>query len=358
MGGIRVLDLTRYLPGPLCTQILAELGADVVKVESPPLGDPMRALPPLEGDDTAAHAALNRDKKSVAIDWRNAAGAEVVRRLAANADVLIESVRPGALAKRGLGPEPLLLANPRLVYCCLSAFGREGPLAGRVGHDIDVLARSGFLDANRGADGAPVLPGGQVADILGGLVAALGILAALRARETTGRGQLVDASMLDGMRALMAVPWARSRAGAERADELRGSFACYRVYRCRDGRELAVGALERPFWEGLCRALGQPALASRQWEVAGQAEIVAALQKSFGERDRDEWLAALGDCVEPLVGLGEAGMPPAPLLRLHGTPGRIGARAPKLGEHTDAVLAEAGFAALQIAELREAGAIA
>jgi crotonobetainyl-CoA:carnitine CoA-transferase CaiB-like acyl-CoA transferase len=381
LSGVRVLDLTRYIPGPYCAMLLGDLGADVVKVEEPPFGDPTRALPPPVGEDSAAHAALNRNKRSLAVDLRTAAGVEVVRRLAARADVFLEAFRPGTLARRGLGPEPLLAENPRLVHCSLTGYGPEGSHAARAGHDIDYLALGGFLEGNRDAAGRPVLPLAQVADMAGALVATIGVLAALQARERTGRGQVVDVSMLGGVTALMALPATRRLAGPEPADELTGTFACYRVYRCRDGRHLAVGALEPKFWEALCRGVGLPDRIGRQWERGARGQdTIAAFERVFAGRDRDEWVEALRDvdaCVEPVLSPDEAftsglaagflaeqasgghrfASPGCPV-RLRDTPPAIRRSAPRLGEHTREVLAEAGYSADQIEGMHEAGAVA
>ncbi|HET7293946.1 MAG TPA: CaiB/BaiF CoA-transferase family protein [Vicinamibacteria bacterium] len=364
LDGVRVLDLTRYIPGPYCTMLLGDLGADVVKVEEPFLGDPTRVVPPAAGEDSALHAALNRNKRSVAVDLRSDEGAAIVRRLAAASDVLVEAYRPGVLERRGLGPAALLATNPRLVYCSVTGFGQEGTLRSRAGHDITYLARSGFLGASVGADGRPVLPPTQVADMAGALVATLGILAALQARERTGRGQHVDASMSDGMRALLTVPAARRLAGGPHANELSGAYACYNVYRCRDGRYLAVGALEPKFWEALCEALGHPALARAQWDEARQGELVRTLAATFATRDRDAWvesLAARDACVEPVLDLDEALAQPQAAggpLRLAETPCATRREAPRLGQHTDEVLEAAGYSREEIGRLRDAGAVA
>jgi crotonobetainyl-CoA:carnitine CoA-transferase CaiB-like acyl-CoA transferase len=382
LDGVRVLDLTRYIPGPYCTMLLGDLGADVIKVEEPPVGDATRALPPAVGDDSAAHAALNRNKRSVLLDLRRPEGMAAVRRLAVKADVVVEAFRPGVLARRGLGYETLALENPRLVYCSVTGYGQEGPLAGRAGHDINYSARAGFLGSTRDKEGVPVLPLAQVGDMAGGFLATIGVLAALLARERTGRGQLVDVSMLQGLLAFMTLPATRLLAGAPRADELAGTQACYGVYRCRDGRYLSVGALEPKFWEALCEGLGRPELAPRQWDRGARGEeMQAKIAEVFAGRDRETWislLAAREVCVEPVLDVKEALAQPevmrflmdqptgagatlrtvAPPVRLADTPASVRRGAPVLGEHTDEVLREAGFSAEEIDHLRRTGAAA
>ncbi|PYQ49103.1 MAG: carnitine dehydratase [Acidobacteria bacterium] len=378
LAGLRVLDLTRYIPGPYATMMLADLGADVVKVEAPG-GDPTRALPPAVGEESAAHAALNRGKRSVVVDIRTADGAAVVRQLALGMDVLVESFRPGVLARQGLGPEALLEANPRLVYCSLTGYGQDGPYRDRAGHDIDYAALGGFLGSNRDPDGRPVIPTTQVADMTAGLLTAFGVLAALHARERTGHGQHVDVSLLRAALALMSLPLARSPGGP--ADELTGAYPCYTVYRCRDGGALAVGALEAKFWERLCQALGKPELAGRQWATGDtRVQTRAALAALFASRDRDDWVSALAPqdvCVEPVLALDEVAAHPAaaralmdapvgrarlrtvaPPVRFSRTPAEPPLRAPALGEHTDEVLGQAGFTRADLERLRREGVLA
>jgi len=333
------------------------------------------------GGESAGHAALNRGKRSIALDLRTDEGAAVVRRLAERADVLVEAFRPGVLARRGLGPEALLEANPRLVYCSLTGYGQDGPYAGRAGHDIDYAALGGFLGSNLDAEKRPVVPMTQVADMTAGLLTVIGVLAALQARERTGRGQSVDVSLLRATFAMMTLPLSRRLADGGPADELGGSYACYGVYPCRDGRSLAVGALEPGFWETLCRALDHPELSGMQWATGeGRAQARAALAARFTSRDRDEWIRALDGqdvCVEPVLGLDEVADHPAaagavwaqpagesrmrtvgPAVRLSATPVREPRPAPGLGEHTDDVLAEAGFTPGHIKKMRGAGVLA
>ncbi len=375
LSGIRVLDLTRYIPGPWCTMLLGDLGADVVKIEEPFVGAPTREVPPRVGDDSAVHAALNRNKRSVAVDLRSPAGVDVVGRLAALSDVLVEAYRPGVMERRGLGAAALLGANPRLVYCSISGWGQDGPLATRAGHDITYLARSGFLEG----DGTR-LPPAQIADMAGAVSGTLSFLAALQARERSGRGQRVDASMFDGMLALLTLPAARRLCGGGRGGELSGAYACYNLYRCRDGRRVAVGALEPKFWQALCQGLGLPQLVRAQWDEKRQAELIETLGRRFATRDRDDWvgqLAALDACVEPVLDLDEALAQPQAAralveqdlagarlrttwgaVRLSDTPAAIRTQAPALGQHTHEVLAGAGYSAQEIERLRGTGAVA
>ena len=379
LDGVRVIDLTRYIPGPYCTMLLGDLGADVVKVEEPGLGDPTRMLPPAVGSDSAVHASLNRNKRSIAVDIRSDAGAAVVRRLAATADVLIEAFRPGVMERRGLGPETLQADNPRLVYCSLTGYGREGLQAARAGHDINYAALGGFLASNRDEAGRPVLPGAQIADMTGALLGVVGILAALHARERTGRGQVVDVSLLDGVLGLMTLPLTRLLAGGKAMEELSGAFACYRVYRCRDGLDLAVGALEPKFWQRLCRALDLHAHTGHQWAGgARRGETIEAFTAAFATRDRADWLRALSAedvCVEPVLEPldaaeaatrsivdqhtgGAALRTVATPVRLAGTPAAYRREPPGLGEHTAEVLVEAGFTGVEIEALRGEGVLA
>ena len=382
LAGIRVVDLTRYIPGPYCTMLLGDLGADVIKVEEPPIGDPTRAVPPAVGEESAVFGALNRNKRSIAVDIRSEGGASVVRRLTEGADVFVEAFRPGVLGRRGLGALELCGSNPRLVYCSLTGYGQSGPLASRAGHDIDYLALGGFLGTNRDGEGHPVLPVTQVADMTAGLLATVGILAALQARERTGRGQVVDASLLEGVLSLMTLPAARILAGGALVNELAGTHGCYRVFRCKDGKHLAVGALEPKFWEALCDTLDLGDLLGRQWEGGKKREeTLGRLAAAFAGADRDEWVrrfALVDACVEPVLDLGEALAQPqvearravveqpagevvlrtvASPIRLSETPVSVRHDAPGFGVHTDDVLRGLGYAEGEIAKMREAGVV-
>ncbi|HKX26040.1 MAG TPA: CaiB/BaiF CoA-transferase family protein, partial [Actinomycetota bacterium] len=259
LDGVRVLDLTRLLPGNYCTLVLADLGADVVKVEEPGRGDYIRWASPLVDGQGAAHRSLNRGKRSMTLDLKSADGPVVLRRLAAGADAVVESFRPGVLERLGGGYEALSAENPRLVYCALTGYGQDGPYRDRAGHDVDYIGLAGILEATGPADGPPVLPAVQVGDFGGGMAAAVAVVAGLREAAVTGHGRVLDVSMLD-----VAVSWtavsmswylAAGQVPARGAMPLTGGLACYRAYRCADGRYLAVGALEPQFWRELCERL-------------------------------------------------------------------------------------------------------
>jgi crotonobetainyl-CoA:carnitine CoA-transferase CaiB-like acyl-CoA transferase len=389
--GLKVLDLSRLLPGGFCSLLLADFGADVVKVEDTGMGDYIRWSPPaFEGaDDTAKSAlflSLNRGKRSVRIDLKSDAGRDVLLRLVRDADVLLESFRPGVMERLGVGYERLREENPRLVYCAITGYGLTGPNVQRSGHDQNYLGLNGILAITGDEDGPPVQAGGQIADLGGGaLMAAFGILAALRERDRSGEGQLVDVSMFDGALSWLAMVAARVFAAGERprrGDEmLGGSLVCYRPYRCADGW-VTLGALEPKFFAAWCHGVGREDLIEHQFERPGSATH-AELERIFLTRTRDEW-AAFADahdcCLEPVLEVEEAleselvraremviefeqpgagmvkglGMP----VKLSRTPGRVRSGGPALGEHTEEVLRGAGFGDEEIATLLASGAVA
>jgi len=391
LAGVRVLDLSRLLPGGFCSLLLADFGAEVLKVEDTGLGDYIRWSPPYyEGAEGSASSALflalNRGKRSVRIDLKQEAGREVLLRLVREHDVLLESFRPGVLDRLGVGYERLREENPGLVYCAVTGYGQDGPLRDRPGHDMNYLGLVGLLGLSGEPGGAPVQSAGQIADLGGGaLMAAFGILAALRERDRTGEGQLVDVAMADGALSWLALVAARQLCDGERPErgglELAGGLVCYRPYACRDGH-VTLGALEPKFWATFCRGVGREDLVEQQFAAPG-TETHAEVVRIFLERTREEWTAfadAHPCCLEPVLDLDEAlaskhvrardmvvaldqpGAGPVRQLgvpvKMSRTPGRVDGPGPALGEHTHAVLRAAGYAEEEIVALEEGGAVA
>jgi alpha-methylacyl-CoA racemase len=374
LAGLRVLDLSRLLPGGFCSLLLADFGADVIKVEDMGIGDYVRA-------DEPSFLALNRGKRSIRLDLKHEAGREAFLRLTRTADVVLESFRPGVMDRLGVGYERVREENPGLVYCAITGYGQDGPFAARAGHDMNYLARTGLLGLTGEPDGPPVQAAGQIADIGGGaLMAAFGILAALRERDRSGEGQLVDVSMTDGALSWLAMVAARHLADGEvprrGGTELAGGLICYRPYRCADGW-VTLGALEPKFWKAWCAGVGREDLAERQFDPVG-SDTHREVEAVFAERTRDEW-EAFGEehdcCLEPVLALDEAlrselvrareMVVEVDQARLLGTPVKLSrtpadpARAggPAIGADTDPVLAEAGYGPQEIGALREAGAV-
>lgn len=315
LQGIRVIDFTRLLPGPYCTLLLADLGAEVIKIEDIRSGDYMRTMPPQAAGMNVGFAWLNRGKRSIRLDLRRAGGVEAARRLISTSDVLIESFRPGVMRAMGLDAAALASDCPRLVYCSLSGYGQDGPMKTRAGHDIDYLARSGLASVTGTLDGSPVLPGTQLADIGSALYACCAILTALLARERgTAAGQHVDISITEAAVGLLtmhaAVALFHKRQPPYGKGLLWGRIPAYRFYRCADGGSVAVGALEPKFWERLCHALDLDDLAGDGLARGARAEEVSQrVQARFLEHSRDEWadrLSAEDCCVEPVLDINEA----------------------------------------------------
>jgi crotonobetainyl-CoA:carnitine CoA-transferase CaiB-like acyl-CoA transferase len=331
LTGITVLDLTRLLPGPLATQWLADMGATVIKVEEPERGDYMRTLNPV------AFPMVNRGKKSLALNLKTQR--DLFYKLAERCDVLIEGFRPGVMERLGCGWETLRGRNPRLVYAAITGYGYEGPYRDLAGHDINYLSIAGVLEGIGAANGPPVLPSVQIADIAGGsMQAVMGILAALFARERTGEGQFIDASMTHGSALLLQVPLGLVASGhmPGRGDELlSGRYACYNIYEARDGRYVAVGALEEKFWATLCGALGCEEFIPDQFaEGERRLEIIRGIAQIFRTRDAEQWfeqLRGMDACVTPIRTPAEAAID---LNLLPGDDRPI----PSLGEHTAEIL--------------------
>ncbi len=399
LSGVRVLDLSRLLPGGFCSLLLADFGADVLKVEDTGAGDYIRWAPPYyEGAEDSAKSAmflsLNRNKRSIRIDLKNEAGREVLLRLVHEYDVVLESFRPGVLERLGVGYERMRHENPGLVYCAISGYGQTGPKRDASGHDMNYLGLIGLLGLSGEKGGPPVQSEGQIADLGGGaLMAAFGIMAALRERDGSpnhpgsGKGQLVDVSMADGALSWLAMVAGRHFADGEvpkRGEQLlAGGVICYRPYECSDGW-ITLGALEPKFWQAWCRGVGREELIEKQFERPG-SEAHRQVVEVFKGRPRAEWTQFATEhdcCLEPVLDLDEAlaselvraremvveldqpgveggvrqlGVP-IKLDRTPGTHDRL--PGPALGEHTERVLHDAGYSDAQVAELLEQGAVA
>ena len=370
LTGLRLLDLSRQLPGPFCSTVLGDLGMDVLCIAAP--NDPFATGIPF----------LARNKRHMTLNLKSDAGREVFLRLADRADVVLEGFRPGVMARLGVDYATLAARNPRIIYCAITGYGQDGPYRDRVGHDVNYLGFAGVLNYIGTPDGPPVIPGVQIADIgAGSLMAAVGILSAVIARERTGRGQQIDVAMLDGAIAwnvyhiLLAQLAGRPPVRAEA--QLTGRYPCYAVYETRDGRHVTVGAYEGHFWATLCHHFGREDFVGAQWDEGRREEMLAFFRARFREKTLAEWMAELGEkeiCFGPVATLDEVqkdpqvrhrrmlvdmpgGPAPAPPIKLSDTPAAIRTPPPAFGADTDAVLAELGYPAGEVAELRRCGVV-
>jgi alpha-methylacyl-CoA racemase len=382
LAGVRVLDLTRLLPGPVCTLYLADLGADVIKVEDTGAGDYARSIGAGPGQVSAFYRAVNRGKRSLAIDLKDPAGRDAFLALAKTADALVESFRPGVMRSLRLDHDTVAAANPRLVYASISGYGQDGPRALKAGHDINYLGYAGVLDQTGTAGGPPALCNLQIADLLGGAAsAAVPLLACLLRAQRSGRGAFIDVAMADAslahnIFALQALTQ-HGRTLPRGADLLTGGVPAYGVYGTRDGRWLAVGALEDKFWRTLCTSLGRDDLAPSGLATGDEGERVRReLQAAFGARTLAEWTQvfdAIDCCVTPILTLDEAlrdeqfvarrtagaameGGGYAPPFRVEGL-AAPGGPSPAQGEHSVEVLREAGLADGVVRELVARGTV-
>ena len=386
LAALKILDFTTLLPGPFATMMLADLGAEVVRIEAPNRPDMVRAMPPFDGDVSAWHAHLNRSKRSLALDLKQPGAVNVVQRLVQNYDIVIEQFRPGVMARLGLDYPALSRINPRVICCSITGYGQTGPFKDRAGHDANYLALAGVMSHTGRKASGPAGMGVQVADVGGGSFGAVvGILSAVIQRQTTGIGQAIDISMFD-----MAVAWnglalAFQLVGGENPTfenmPLNGG-GYYDYYRTRDGRYLSVGSVEPKFWEGFCSAIGKSELAGMGYDPdpAVQQALKAALRETIASKELAEWVAVFEQCdvcVEPVLTAAETLTHPQTLARglIVQVPRPDGTSQPQVGSpyrfsgsqaayphigapagaHTNEVLAETGDTAEDIADMRVRG---
>lgn len=389
LDGITVLDFTRLLPGPFCTQLLANLGADVIKIEDPRLGDYMRAVPPIVEGVSYPFLMVNRGKRSLAVDLKTPDGREILHRLARRADVVVEQFRPGVMARLGADYDGLAMMNPRLVYCSFSGYGQSGPYKDFPGHDINFEALAGILGVTgQPNDPRPAVPGVPVADLASGFNAALAILVALRTRDRTGRGEYVDVSIHDTAVTLMVLGLARFLATAEEPVPgetlLTGVFPFYSLYQTGDGRSISVAAVEPKFWRRMCELIGAPDLIDQQFADGKAREAVSAtLTSKFREHALAEWEALFAPEGLPIAGVKRVSelvrdphvkarnllpaidVPGVGKLQVIAHPAkhtvtetRTPAQVPAMGQNSEEILRSVGFTSRQIAGLAKRGTIA
>lgn len=375
LQGIRILDSAHQYPGPYCSMLLGDLGAEVIKVEQPGIGDPARRSP-------GFFKGLNRNKKSITLNLKHPSAQRILKRLAREADVFTEGFRPGVVKRLGIDYETLQAVNPRLIYCSISGYGQDGPYRDLPGHDLNYMAMAGMLHSIQDAQGNHIPPGIAIGDLSSGMFAVIGILAALMAREKTGQGQFVDVSMFDGL-----LSWMSIRFGLffHSGSSERSYDAGYGVFKGKDGRPFTLGiAHEDWFWDRLCRAVGLPTLVG----IPGperhlrKGELVPKLQAVFAQKERDEWLRLLTEADVPVAPVrtpeevlddphvrfrkmiqllklpsGGAIQQVAFPVKLSETPAVMQSPPPQLGEHTEEILLKAGYSSKEIRKFREEGAI-
>ena len=392
LSSLKILDFSTLLPGPFATMLLADMGADIVRVEAPNRLDMVRLMPPFDGDISGWHGVLNRNKRSIALDLKKPEAVEIIKQLvAANGggyDIVLEQFRPGVMARLGLGYDDLKAVNPGLIYCAITGYGQTGPYKDRAGHDNNYLALSGLMSHSGRRESGPPPLGAQIADVGGGsLGAVMGILTAVIHRHTTGQGQLVDVSMLD-----MAVAWQAHVAShylvgddpPQREGWMLNGGSFYDYYQTQDGRYLSVGSLEPKFWQGFCQAIGRPDLIGRGLDQspANQQAVKAEIANEMAKRPLAEWttlFANLDVCVEPVLTIPEMLQHPqvqarglvvdvprpdggtqkqiANPLKFSAAEAEYKGVGTAVGAHTDDILHKLGYAANQIAALRCSGAL-
>lgn len=391
LRGIRILDLSRLLPGAYASQMLADMGAEVIKVEEPGKGDYSRYMPPHgPGEMGITFTAVNRNKRSIVLNLKTMRGREIFHRLIKTTDVLLESFRPGVMQRLGLGYDDLKALKPDLIYCAISGYGQDGPYSQRAGHDLNYQGYSGLLNYNRDEEGQPVMPPTQLGDLAGGgYMAVIGILSALVGRAQTGEGRMLDISMTEGAMSLLPLVTANylntGHAPAPGHSPLDGALPCYNIYETKDGKHVTLAALEYKFWHTFCTHIGHLELLPFHMPVGPEerAQALEMLRAIFKTRTRDEWIAELGEtdtCVGPIYSIDEALNDPHAKARGIRVKSKIGARAeafealqvfprltgseeeqrypaPELGADTRELLREAGYSEQEIEQLKTGGHI-
>jgi crotonobetainyl-CoA:carnitine CoA-transferase CaiB-like acyl-CoA transferase len=385
LDGVRVLDLSRLMPGPLCTMILGDLGADVIKVEQPEIGDYARLAPPLIGDTGAAFLMLNRNKRSITLNLKKREAREVLFKLAERSDIFVESYQPGVAERLGVAYPGIRGINERIIYCSISGYGQTGPYRNLVGHDLAYTSYSGTIGATGLKGDPPVIPVVQISDLQSAIYAAMAITAALYGREKTGKGEFIDISLMDTAVASMVLPLSFYYGGMPTEREalyLSGAAPFYNVYETADRRYISIAALEQKFWIELCKTLGLEEYQGQQ--LAGQEkseEIRNALAKIFRERKRDDWVRILngqGVPCAPVYDINEVPADPqvkarnmivdletqafgklhqlATPVQMTENPLTMRLPPPKLGEHTRQILQEIGYSPKDAERLAATGA--
>ncbi len=388
LEGLLVLDFTRLLPGPFATQLLCNLGADVIKIEDPGLGDYMRTVPPSVQGVSYAYLMVNRGKRSLSVDLKTKEGRAILYKLVPKADIVMEQFRTGVMRRLGADYKTLVKMNRKLIYCSFSGYGQTGPAKDVPGHDITFEAHAGILGVGGDHDGRPAIPGVPMADLASGFNAAMSVLAALRTRDKTGKGEFIDVSIFDTAVSLMVLNLARYLATGEEpvAGEtlLTGTFPFYNLYETADGGWLAVAVVESKFWQRMCEILGVPELKDTQFADDREKARVAALLKSrFRSKPKADWEALFAEANLPIMAVKTvAELVKDPQVKARGllpvvdVPGlwkvpviahpakhtvsstRNPARAPAKGEDTEAILRSLGYAAKQIEALAKKGVVA
>ena len=388
LENIKILDLTRLLPGPMCTLHLADLGANVIKIEDPLAGDYARAVPPFQKNISKFFLAINRNKRSLTLDLKKKEGKKVFFELAKKADVVIESFRPGVVDKLGIGYKEIQQINPSIVYCSITGYGQTGPYSQLAGHDLNFLAYAGVIKPTPRSNGLPSIPNIQIGDLIGGTACgAMSIMAAILQQKTQGIGQYLDVSIMDGLLSHSVVGMSNIKSeelfGVDLSDMLNGLLHCYQLYPTKDKRYMALAALEYKFWERFCKALGREDLIARHLERGdGSDEVYESLIEIFKGKTMLEWVDHFNGvdcCLSPVLTIEEALEQPhvkdreLVLEHQHSQEGLVSQfsfpvkfsnykfdiyqPAPILGEHTNAILKELGYQNDEVLKLKQDGIV-